>query len=251
MTVAEIYELINSFAPFDRQESWDNSGILTGDKKSEVNSIMLCLDITKAVAIEAVKKGVSVVISHHPVIFSPLKSLDDQNPAVILASHGIASICMHTSFDVAKGGLNDFLIRKLNLCAVPDLAIECETGLGRIAVLDNPCTVKELSQMVKEMLGCAFVRFNLADKTVKKVGVISGSGSGYFKEARDKGCDALITGDVKHSDFIDAENSGFALVDAGHYYTENIITEFLYERLKDCAQSVFIAEENADKTQII
>lgn len=251
MTVSEIYELINSFAPFDRQESWDNSGILTGDKNSEAASIMLCLDITKAVALEAVEKEVSLVISHHPVIFSPLKSLDNNDPAVILASHGIASICMHTSFDLARGGLNDLLIKKLDFDAVPDLAIDRETGLGRVAVLDKPCTVKELSQFVKERLKCSFIRFNLADKTVKKVGVISGSGSGYFKEAQDIGCDALITGDVKHSAFIEAENSGFALIDAGHFYTENIITEFLYERLKDCAKSVFIAFQNSDKTQII
>ena len=251
MTVGEIYEEIDKFSPFDKQESWDNSGILTGDRKTEVKSIMLCLDITKAVALEAVKKKADLVIAHHPVIFSPLKCLDGENPAVILAAHGIASICMHTSFDLADGGLNDLLVNKLELRSLKGITIDNQTGLGRVAVLNEPCSVKELSKRVKDMLGCSFVRFNLPEKIVKRVGIISGSGSGYFKEAYQVGCDALITGDVKHSAFIDAENTGFAIIDAGHYYTENIITEFLLEKLKGFSENIFIAENNRDITMTI
>lgn len=251
MTVGEIYNYIDSFAPFCAQESWDNSGILVGDYSKEVKSIMLCLDITKEIAYEAVNKNVSLVISHHPVIFSPLKALSPDNPAVILSSGGVSAICMHTSFDFANGGLNDFLAEKLNIGKVLDGSIEDETGLGRIIELDTEISSRELAEKVKETLLCKAVRLNLAEKQIKRVGIISGSGAGYYPLAMKKGCDALITGDVKHDKFIDAQNDGFSIIDSGHYYTENIITEYLTDRLKGFAENIFVADSNRDITEII
>lgn len=251
MTVREIYNYIDSFAPFCTQESWDNSGLLVGDDSKEVGSIMLCLDITKEIAYEAVNENVSLVISHHPVIFSPLKSLTPDNPAVILSAGGVSAICMHTSFDFASGGLNDFLAEKLGVGKVLDTAIEDETGLGRIIELDEETSSKDLAQKTKEALRCKAVRLNLPEKQIKRVGVISGAGAGYYPLAAKKGCDALITGDVKHNQFIDAQNDGFSIIDAGHYYTENIITEYLLEKLKGFAENVFVAESNRDITEII
>ncbi|MCD8328108.1 MAG: Nif3-like dinuclear metal center hexameric protein [Ruminococcus sp.] len=251
MTVNEIYSYINSFAPFCAQESWDNSGLLVGDGKNEVKSIMLCLDITKAVALEAKAKNVSLVISHHPVIFSPLKALSPENPAVILASSGISAICMHTSFDFANGGLNDFLAKKLALGNVTDDAIDENSGLGRIIKLDKEMTAREIAKAAKQALGCKVVRVNNADKKVSTLGVISGSGADYFRLAANKGCDALLTGDVKHDKFIDALNENFSIIDASHYYTENIITEFLMDKLKGLDEEIFVACEDKDITETI
>lgn len=251
MTVREIYNYIDSFAPFCAQESWDNSGILVGDDSKEVKSIMLCLDITKEIASEAVSKNVSLVISHHPVIFSPLKALSPDNPAVILSAGGVSAICMHTSFDFASGGLNDFLAEKLGVGKVIDCPIEDETGLGRIIELFDETSSKDLAQKIRDMLGCQAIRLNLPEKQIKRVGVISGAGGGYYQLAMKKGCDALITGDVKHNQFVDAQNDGFSMIDAGHYYTENIITEYLLEKLNGLAEDIFIAESNRDITEII
>lgn len=251
MTVKELYDYIDLFAPFCAQESWDNSGLLVGEVSKEVKSIMLCLDITKEVAYEAVEKNVSLVISHHPVIFSPLKALTPNHPAVILSAGGVSAICMHTNFDLADGGLNDFLAKKLDLGKIIDGSIENETGLGRIIELKRETSAFDLAKKVKESLGAKAVRLNSPEKMVKRVGVISGSGAGCYKLAMEKGCDALITGDVKHNLFIDAQNDGFSIIDAGHYYTENIITEYLLDRLDGAAKTVFIAESNKDITEII
>lgn len=251
MTVKEIYDYIDSFAPFCAQESWDNSGLLVGEASNEVKSIMLCLDITKEVACEAVEKNVSLVISHHPVIFSPLKALIPNNPAVILSAGGVSAICMHTNFDFADDGLNDFLAKKLDLGKIIDGSIENETGLGRIIELKSQTTASDLAKKVKKSLGAKAVRLNSPEKTVNRVGVISGSGADFYKLAMEKGCDALITGDVKHNLFIDAQNDCFSIIDAGHYYTENIITEYLLGRLNGLAKTIFIAESNKDVTEII
>ena len=251
MPVKEVYNYIDSFAPFCAQERWDNSGILVENNSTEIKSIMLCLDITKEIAYEAVRKNVSLVISHHPVIFSPLKTLTSGNPAVILSAGGVSAICMHTSFDLAKDGLNDFLAKKLSIGKAADGSIDDETGLGRIIELSEEISAKELAEIIKEKLCCKAVRLNLPETQIKRVGVISGSGAEYYPVAIKKGCDALITGDVKHNQFIDAQNDGFSIIDAGHYYTENIITEYLLEKLRGFADDVFIAESNRDITEII
>lgn len=248
MTVGDIYSLIDSFAPFDAQEEWDNSGLLVGDKSREVKKIMLCLDITKAAVYEAVSEGASLVISHHPVIFDPLYTLSPEHPAVILANHGISAICAHTNFDFAKGGMNDRLCDMLFGGLKPDGAIEDKTGLGRTVTLKEAISARELCEHIKNVLLCKEVRYTQTDSSIKKIGVITGSGGGYIKEAMEKGCDALITGDVKHDAFITAANLGFCLIDAGHFYTENIFCKALEEKLLGLAADVFISKESRDVT---
>ena len=226
--VIDIYKALDELAPFSSQTSWDNSGVLVGSLSSKVKKIILTLDITYETAVEAYKIGADLVISHHPVIFSPLKRLDENNPAVVLSKHNITAICMHTNFDIANGGMNDILCEKLDLSPNEGEVLNENDNIGRICCLSKPADVPTVAKWVKDALGCRIVRYNDTGREVSRVGICSGSGAEYFTDALEKGCQLLITGDIKHHDFIDAHNAGISLIDAGHFYTENIF----YEKLK-------------------
>ncbi len=247
VTVKDIYEFIDGIAPFSVQESYDNSGLIVGSSAKEVKRILLALDITKSVAKEAVEKGYDMVISHHPVIFNGLKKLDPENPAVILATNGISALCMHTNFDIAKGGMNDILCEKLGLVPSQSLAEENGVTIGYVCDCDGimPC---EIAKKVKSALGNTVVRYVDTKKAIKRIAVCSGSGGSLLGFAMSKNADAFITGDVKHDVFIDAYNNDVCLVDAGHYYTENIFFDLIGAKLGEAFAEIEIAvaESNAD-----
>lgn len=251
-TVEKIYNFINDFAPYSLQEGYDNSGINVGDGEKEVKKILLALDVTNEVCDEAEKGKYDLIITHHPVIFRGLKSLDSKNAAVKLVKNDIAAISMHTNFDAAKGGMNDILCEKLGLVPAESLCVENGVPMGYICEYDE-CTAKSLAERAKKALGCRVVRYNDGEKIVKRVAVCSGSGGSFMKNAVSKTCDAYITGDVKHDIFIDAHNAGLSVIDAGHFYTENIFFDFLITKLKEKFSDIQIskAESNVDVVEVI
>lgn len=252
-TVGDIYDHIDSFAPFSRQQSYDNSGICVGSRSIKVTRVLTALDITKSVAREAAEKGCELVISHHPVIFRARKTLSPDDPAVILAANGIAAICAHTSFDSAAGGMNDILAEKLGLKIIETLCFEEGQPIGYVCEQTFESSAAHLAAECKKRLGCKTVRYTACSGSIKKVAVCSGSGGDLLSAAMDKGCGALITGDVKHNEFIEAENAGFCLIDAGHYYTENIFHRALAEKIAErFSELVFIqAESGGDPVTVI
>lgn len=250
VTVKEIYDLINEIAPFSLQEGYDNSGLIVGSGDKKVKKILLALDITKSVAEEAAEKQVDLVISHHPVIFNGLKQLEPDNPAVVLAANGISAVCMHTNFDIAKGGMNDILCEKLGLVPNGPLAVENGMSIGYVCECDCEIMPQELAKRVKFALGNKVVRFVDTEKPVKRIAVCSGSGGSFLSSALEKKADAYITGDVKHDVFIEAYNRGICLVDAGHYYTENIFFDSIKTKLteKFPELDISVAQSNKDVT---
>ena len=247
VTVKNILDELNRIAPFSLQESYDNSGLLVGNEEKSVTKVLMALDITKEVAEEAVSSDCDLVISHHPVIFSGLKSLDPDNPAVILAKGGVCAICIHTNFDSAAGGLNDILCEKLGL--VPDEALAGEGGnsTGYVCTLKNECTPKCMAQGIKNKLGNRVVRYNDTGKKLKKVAVCSGSGGSFLPVVIAKKLDGYITGDVKHDVFVDAHNRGVCVFDAGHFHTENIFYDYISSKLTEKFPSVCISEAASNK----
>jgi len=114
MTVREIYDAIDRIAPFQTAMDFDNVGILVGDENVDVTKTLLCLDVTPRVLREAKSIGVELIISHHPVIFNPLRTVQPQNIIYALVQSGIAVISAHTNLDMAYPyGVNDALCRKL------------------------------------------------------------------------------------------------------------------------------------------
>lgn len=247
-TVKDIYYFLNEIAPFSLQEGYDNSGMLVGDFERPVKKILLALDITMQVANEAVSKNCDLVISHHPVIFNGLKKLEPNNPAVILAKGDVSAICMHTNFDSAVGGMNDILCEKLGLKPCESLAVENGVGIGYICELESECSAKDLAKSIKDSLGNRVLRYNDTNKSIKKVGVCSGSGGSFLPVVIAKKLDGYITGDVKHDVFVDANNHNICIFDAGHFHTENIFYDYISSRLKERFSDLSIAQadENRD-----
>ena len=233
-TVKAIYEFINSVAPFDIQEDFDNAGFLVGRKKQEVTRILVALDITREVAEEAARLGAELIVAHHPVIFNPVKSVTDETLTgqvlLALAEQKIAAICAHTNLDAALGGVNDCLAEALELTDVSQLCQEGVDaqgrpyGIGRVGTVRRPeLSAREYAAFVKERLKSACVRFVDGGRPVQRVAVGGGACGSMIEDAVARGCDTFVTADLKYNQFLDAKALGLNLLDAGHFPTENVV----------------------------
>lgn len=229
-TVKDIYNFIDSFAPFKAQCDWDNSGMIVGESLKPVSKIAVVLDITPEAVIQAAEMHADLIVSHHPVIFRATKSFTDNDPAFLLAKHGIAAICAHTSLDIAKGGVNDVLAETLGFENAKQLTEDGETAIVRIAEI-NETTGADLAKLCAEKLATG-VRIADSGKTIKKIALCGGSGADFINEVSAAGCDAYITGDVSHHEFLDAKALGLTLIAAGHFETENPVVAVVAEILK-------------------
>ena len=247
ITVGMIYDEINRVAPFSSQDSWDNSGLLVGDRENEVTGILTALDITNEVIDEAVSKNANLIVAHHPVIFHPLKKLSFSDPAARLAANGISAICVHTPLDKAEFGINDMIIDMISRefetsgCRTPIIPERNSSseGDGRITeITEEGLTAEDAAKRLGKMFGNSPVRFSEGKNNIRKIAVCSGSGGSLLSYVKNAGCDAYITGDVKHDVWLDAVSSGITLFDCGHFYTERICMGYLARLIKTAAFGV-------------
>ncbi len=250
MTVREIYEYLDSIAPFNTAIH-DNVGLLTGGMDREVKRICTCLDITNPIIDEAVKEGADLIVSHHPVIFDPLRSIRPESPVYRLIHNDISAIAMHTNFDMAEGGVGDTLLELLGFISsgvILEPVHENGLGFGKVCDLDFAFSPKALAEHCKKALDLDGVRYTPIDREIRRVAVCSGAGGSNIWNAIDRGCDALITGDIKHNIWVDAINQNFVLIDAGHFGTEKCsshrLAALLSRRFKDI--TVFTAEHDTE-----
>lgn len=227
--ISDIYSFLDRCYPFGLQEKWDNSGLLVENFDMKCSKVMLSLDITNKVVNEAFEKGAELIISHHPVIFEPRKRITRNDPVFRLIECEIAAICMHTNLDIAAGGTNGVILeklrKKLELKGEPEPFEELGggNGLGWIIEVSEPILPAELAKVLKSVFGFEYIRMSKRGHGISRIAFRSGSGGSMLGETIAKGCDALITGDVKHDVWIDANNSGIALYDCGHFHTENLV----------------------------
>ncbi len=124
-TVADLLAWLEGFAPSRLAESWDNVGLLFGDPTSEISRVMTCLTVSPRSASEAIAEGAGAIVSHHPVLFKPIKSLRADRPESgflwHLARAGVAILSPHTAFDNTTGGINDGLAARLGLVEIGPL----------------------------------------------------------------------------------------------------------------------------------
>lgn len=256
ITVSDIYKAVDDIAPFSKQEKWDNSGFLAGDFNKQVTKIVTALDITSSVIEEAEKLGAELIISHHPVIFTPLKAVMTGSPVGMLLSKGISAICVHTPFDGSPQGMNkglyDILAKPLGLPADSEPLEDLGDGfsIGRIYTLETPLTAEKAAELAGKALGCPVVR-RAGDGLIKRIAVSSGSGNSFPELALEKGADALLSGDFKHDVLTDAHNMGIILIDCGHYYTERIFAPIMKDHLEKAFPDleIFCAESDTDPAQ--
>lgn len=230
ITVKNVYDFINSFAPFETQEKWDNSGMLIGDISKEVKVIAVCLDITCDTISKAKSSNADVIISHHPIIFNPLKKVLKGDPVYELLRSNICAICAHTNFDLAKGGVNDVLAQLLELDNVSVLKSSDDSEILRIGTIKKS-TPQDFAKFVAQKLGTT-VRLAKGQSDICKVAVCGGSGCSFIPDVIATGADAFVTGDAKHNDFLDATSDGLTLIAAGHYETENPAMPVLAQMLE-------------------
>lgn len=250
MKVRDVYEYIDSIAPFSTQDSFDNAGMLVGDSDAEVKKIAIALDITNEVVEEAHRMGADLIVSHHPVIFHPLKCVVAGTPVYNLIRYGMSAICAHTNFDMAVEGVTDLMRQLLDLekGEVLDPIHADGSGYGLICTMKFAISAQSLAEICKKAFDCESIRFNDAGLPIKRVALSSGAGNSEIEIAKKKNCDALITGDIKWSSFVDAQNMGLTVIDAGHFYTENILCSHLVSLLgqKFPEAEIFIPYSNSD-----
>ena len=233
-TVTHIYDAIDRLAPFWLTMDFDNTGILVGDRNREVSCALLALDCTPAVVEQAKQLGAQLIVTHHPVIFPPLKRVNEDAVVYQLIRSDIAVISAHTNLDIAQGGVNDALASAIGLrdCRGLELLNE-QTGawLGRIGTLPEPLSPEAFAAHVKSCLNAASVKFAAAPRAIHTVALCSGSGADCLDAAISAGADALLTSEVKQHEYLAATAAGISIFDAGHFDTEDIVIEPLRDYL--------------------
>ena len=230
-TVKNIYDYINSIAPYDTQEEWDNSGHLIGDFRKEVKKCVMALDCTKEVCLFAKETGADLVLTHHPsIFFGGIKTVKSDSAVYILANSGISALCAHTNYDFAQGGINDSLAEILGLKNTSHIG----DGLIVKGELDAPMSIDDFAEFVSDKLSCAGIRYTDTEKPIKTVALGGGSCGDYMLSALEE-ADCFLTGEMKYHAMLDAAQKGCAVISAGHFETEN--GAFL--TLKDKLEKVF------------
>ena len=223
MTIAEVLEYLDGKMPLGNAESFDNVGLLVGSGDTEVTGICCCLDITNDIIGEAVEKGANLIVSHHPVIFGGIKNIPAWSPVYSLIQNGIAAIALHTNFDIAEDGVNDTLVELLEFQKNEVLEVtRGDMGFGAVCDIGIEHSPRSLAEYCKAKLYLDCVKYSRKTRSIYRIAVCCGGGVNdtVMRLAREKGCDAILSGDIKHNFWVEAESCGIALIDAGHFGTE-------------------------------
>jgi len=247
MTIRELYNYLDHIAPFNNQDKSDNAGLLVGDYDAQVKKILVCLDVTNKVVNEAVEKGIDLIISHHPLMYRPVRRIVSDDPLHALIRSNINFIAVHTNLDVAVNGLTDLMLEKLGF-PKSDTVIRPinsdESGYGRIIDLDTPICAEELAEKCKVAFNCAIIRYVDSGKPLLRIGTVSGSAGESVEAALGAGCDAFICGEISHSGIVFAANHGMTLIEAGHFHTEDIFCEDIIKRIKSQFEGIDIEKSD-------
>lgn len=241
MTVQTVLDFLQTLAPAEMKYDWDNVGLLCGDRTQPVRKVLVALDPFENVVREAIALGADLILTHHPLIFSPARSVTADDPVgrciLLLAKHGIAAVNAHTNLDVAPDGVNDVLARTLGLeyITVPTpMGTDAQGrpyGLLRAGTV-APQPLAQFLEHVKTRLGTPVLRYADGGQPVHRVAVGGGACGDEALEALEAGCDTLVTADVKYNQFRDAFDRGLNLIDAGHFYTENPVMAPVAKKLQ-------------------
>lgn len=223
VTVEQIYRWLDQVAPFDNQEEFDNAGFQLGRLDAPVTGALLALDVTEEVVREAVEQKAELIITHHPLIFTPLKSLNlaDHVPRVIelLLKHDLSLISAHTNMDQSpQYSASAEMARRLGL-----LNVRKEGPYLFVGDLPQTKRADQLAASIKTALDASPRLYGAAHKEISTLAVAGGAFSDGFVEARAAGAQALLTGEVKHHHALEATASGMVLYDGGHYATEALM----------------------------
>ncbi len=235
MRLRAILDALEVVAPARYAFSFDRVGLQVGDPDAEISRVVVSLDRSRAAVARAREAGAQLLLSHHPLLFSPLREVlatDHVGRTVLdLASAGVAFVAAHTNWDSAKGGVNDELARRLSLSGLEEFggSSNGEQPAGRVGAA-APTTLGDLVTFVEGALATKAWAWGEADRPIRRVAVVGGAADGEWRAAQAAGADVLVTGEAKQHVALEAAESGFAIVAAGHYATEQPGVE----ALRDC-----------------
>jgi dinuclear metal center YbgI/SA1388 family protein len=213
------------------------------DDTKEVHRVLVALDITAAVAEHAIKEGYDLVVSHHPLIFHPLKAVAPGeatvNKVIRLLTSGVSAMSFHTRLDAVAGGVNDVLANAIGLQEIIPFGKDGEE-MGRIGNLPAPMTLREFAELVKPATGAKQVQISDSGKPVSRVAVLGGGGAGESGAAAAAGADTYLTGDLRHDQLTEAPERGMNLVQGGHFYTENLVCNRIRELLLEADETLTV-----------
>ena len=252
MILNDILKKIENKYPLELQYSWDNSGLNIGDEKQDVKNILLTLEITEKTVDEAIEKNIDLIISHHPFVFSKINKINknDIKGKLIykLISNSISVYCMHTNYDLAFDGLNDYFMNLIGAKTENILEIEGslgfyqngrDYGLGRVGILEEEISVEEFILQLKNKLNIKHLKY-IGDehKKIRKIAVVTGAGAEFFEKAKAIKADIFITGDMKYHQAMDALEMGVSVIDCGHYGSEYIFADSIKDFLENILEEV-------------
>ena len=224
MTLLEIYNFLDSLSPFEMQEAWDNSGILVGKKSSEIKEIVVALEATKEIA-ESTPKN-ALLITHHPLIFKPLKNLCadfyPNNILEILVRKNIALIAMHTNFDLSH--LNEDFVKNI-------LGFQHFKKDGFMIKVPFGASFAQLLAIIKQKLPDSALKITKASDFIQNLVIVCGAGCGAIVDSAISENDCIITGDVKYHDGIKFLSLGISIIDVGHFHSERHFGAILQKNL--------------------
>jgi dinuclear metal center YbgI/SA1388 family protein len=246
MKCREIIDLLEQEIPMKYAESWDNTGFQVGNREKEVTHIYVAVDMTDESIEDAIRVGADMMVTHHPMIFSPLSTVttDTLNGrrVIKLIENGICYMSAHTNYDSCR--MADLAAECLGMtdCQVLE-EIQDGIGIGKVGNLPKEMTIRECAVYVKEKFHIPSVRFyGDGEQKVKYAAICPGAGKSLVKECHAKGAQVYITGDVDHHTGIDQNDAKLPIIDAGHYGVEHIYIEDMYQLLLEKCPEVKVSK---------
>ena len=228
-------------------ENWDNVGLILGYKDKNIKKILVCLDITENVVDKAVFEKVDLIVSHHPLIFSGQKTILGDNflgkKILKLIENNISVYGAHTNVDSADGGLNDYVLEKMNFNGEK---LDFELKPLRYFELDEYTNIEDIIYRIKENLKIENVRLarSYRKNKIKKIAITTGAGDSFIPEVISNEVDLFITGDLKHHIALDSIESGIYLLDIDHYGSEKLVSDLFEKVIKEIDDTIEVIKFN-------
>jgi dinuclear metal center YbgI/SA1388 family protein len=255
MTVNELYACLNEKIPPSLSCPWDNDGMMCcPDPEAKVGRVLVALDVTADVVRQAREGAYDLIVSHHPLIFSPLSSVTVTDPVakkvIRLLRADVAAMSFHTRLDAVEGGVNDMLAALLDLSDVTPFGSNGEE-IGRIGTLETEATLADFANSVKKVLQAPVVLYADAGLTVKRVAVLGGEGGDDISAARAAGADTYVSGRLGYHNMTDAPEMGMNLIEAGHFYTEHPVCAKIVQMIAEADKNIQCSIYFSNRTELI
>ena len=246
MKCNEIIHLLEQEFPIEYAESWDNTGFQVGNREKDIQHIFVAMDVTDETIDEAIGLGADMIVSHHPMIFSPFSSVTSDTiggrRVLKMIENGICCMSAHTNYDSCR--MADLAAARLEMTECVALEeIKDGKGIGKVGKLPKVMTVRECALLVKERFSVPSVRFfGDGDKEAAIAAICPGSGKSLVRDCHAKGAEVYITGDIDHHTGIDQADGGLPIIDAGHYGIEHIYIEDMFQFLSEKCPEVKVSK---------